>query len=131
MKSFNLILAAILVPLMVVFTGCGAENVRNVSNAPVQTSSKSISLDKVTKAIQSAGSTLGWSVRLVKPGHIDATIHLRKHMAKVAIKYSTKSYSITYVDSENLNYDGTVIHKNYNGWIINLDSGIKQRLSVL
>jgi len=131
MKSFNFILAAVLIPLMVVFSGCATEDIRNINNAAVATSSKGVAMDKVTKAIQNAGVQLGWSMRLVKPGHFEGTLYLRKHMAKVDVKYNSKTYSITYKDSSNLGYDGTMIHKNYNGWITNLDAAIKSRMSVL
>ena len=52
-------------------------------------------------------------------------------MAKVDINYNTKTYSITYKDSSDLDYDGTKIHKNYNGWIQNLDNAIKVQLSAI
>lgn len=131
MKSFNFILAAVLIPMMVLFTGCTTEEIRNIKDAPVATSSKGVSMAKVTKAIKDAGVSMGWSMRLIKPGHFEGTLYLRKHMARVAVDYSANSYSINYVDSKNLNHDGNMIHKNYNGWIINLDSAIKQRLSIL
>jgi hypothetical protein len=67
----------------------------------------------------------------IEPGLIEGTLLLRTHMAKVNIKYDTSSYSITYKESSNLDYDGTNIHKNYNGWIQNLDKGIRSQLSNL
>ena len=41
------------------------------------------------------------------------------------------SYSIDYKNSLNLKYDSTknTIHKNYNGWIQNLDNAIQVQLS--
>ena len=47
----------------------------------------------------------------------------------VDVKYDTKNYSITYKDSSNLDYTGDSIHKNYNGWIQNLNRGINAQLS--
>jgi len=131
MKSFNFVLLAVLLPMVIFFTGCRNENIRNIENEPVIVTSKGISLEKTTKAIQQAGISRGWSMRLVKPGHIEATLNLRKHMAKVDINYTTKSYSITYKDSAELGYDGTQIHKNYNSWVNNLDISIKQKLGLL
>jgi hypothetical protein len=52
-------------------------------------------------------------------------------VAVVDINYTVKSYNISYKDSTELNYDGTNIHKNYNGWIQNLDKGIRAQLSNL
>ena len=47
------------------------------------------------------------------------------------VVYDTKSYSIKYKDSSNLNYDGKSIHKNYNGWVENLDKAIRSNLVAL
>jgi len=54
---------------------------------------------------------------------------LRKHVAVVEIPYSSKSYTIRYRSSENLDEKDGVIHKNYNGWIQNLTRGINAQLS--
>jgi len=52
-------------------------------------------------------------------------------MARVAIAYSTRSYSITYKDSHTMNYDGATIHRNYNKWVRNLEILINRQLSSL
>ncbi|HEC30312.1 MAG TPA: hypothetical protein ENI65_12065 [Gammaproteobacteria bacterium] len=131
MKSIKLILAAALLPLLLVSGGCGVRDVRNIENAAVATSSKGVALDNITKAIVRAGIALGWNMRVVKPGHIEATLYLRTHMAKVDVTYNNKDYSIKYKDSKNLDYDGTQIHSNYNGWVSNLSNGINAQLSGL
>ena len=87
--------------------------------------------EDVQKAIVRAGVGLGWEMKPVEPGLIVGTLHLRTHMAMVDIKYDTKNYSITYKDSSGLDYDGHNIHKNYNGWIQNLDNGIRSQLTSL
>ena len=46
-------------------------------------------------------------------------------------RHKNKNYSINYKDSTNLDYDGTNIHRNYNGWIANLDRAIKTQLATL
>jgi hypothetical protein len=109
--------------------GCSA-GVRNISDAPVE-ANKPVTQEDVQKAIVRAGATLGWQMKLVKPGLIVGTLNLRGNMAKVDINYDTKAYSITYKDSSGLNYDGSTIHKNYNGWIENLNNGIRVQLSSL
>jgi len=50
-------------------------------------------------------------------------------MAKVAITYNTNSYKIDYVDSENMKYNGTSIHKKYNSWVHNLENEIDKNLN--
>ena len=117
-----------LISLAVLITGCRSQPVRDVVDAPITVGAKSTLAD-VGKAIKQAGQSQGWGMREIKPGHIVATIYLRKHMAKVDIKYTKKSYSITYKDSAELKYDGTNIHSNYNGWVTNLDRRIQSMLA--
>ncbi len=111
--------------------GCRTAPVFNVTDAPTMVTGKNVRLGDIEKAIVRAGGTLGWRMKKVKPGHIIGTLYIRKHMAKVDIKYSTKAYSITYRDSENLKYDGSSIHSNYNGWVQNLDRAIRRELADL
>jgi len=118
--------------LVLLAGGCRAPMpVYNVTDAPVAASKPSPSLDEVGKAIQRAGVALGWQMKETKPGHMLATLALRKHEAVVDVNYSVKSYSIRYKDSTELGYDGQNIHPNYNGWIQNLDKGIRAQLSIL
>jgi len=118
--------------LVLLAGGCRAPMpVYNVTDAPVAASKPSPSLDEVGKAIQRAGVALGWQMKETKPGHMLATLALRKHVAVVDVNYGVKSYSIRYKDSTELGYDGQNIHPNYNGWIQNLDKGIRAQLSIL
>ena len=55
----------------------------------------------------------------------------RPDVAVVDIDYTQTTYSIKYNESTNLDYDGEKIHKNYNGWIQNLDKAIKVQLQNL
>jgi hypothetical protein len=124
--------AVILVSALVLLvSACATQPVYNVANAPVAASKPNPSLDEVGKAIQRAGVALGWQMKESKPGHMLATLYLRTHVAVVDINYSVKSYSIQYKDSTDLKYDGETIHRNYNGWIQNLDKGIRAQLSTL
>jgi hypothetical protein len=124
----SLVLAGIVV--VAFLGGCRTAGVRNISEAPVN-ANKPVTQEDVQKAIVRAGTILNWQMKPVKPGLIVGTLYLRDHMAMVDINYDTKTYSITYKDSSNLKYDGTNIHKNYNGWIDNLDRGIRTQLSNL
>ncbi|MDH3287965.1 MAG: hypothetical protein OEP48_09630 [Betaproteobacteria bacterium] len=122
------ILASVFALLIV---GCRSAPVYNVSNAPVTSSKANLTLDDVSKAIMRAGGGLGWQMKVTKPGHILASLHLRTHVAVVDVNYSLSSYSITYKESTDLQYDGTNIHSNYNGWIQNLDRGIRTQLNLM
>jgi len=123
------VVASVLILLAV---GCrGSVPVYNVTDAPVAASKANPSLDEVSKAIVRAGAALGWQMKETKPGHMLGTLYLRKHVAVVDVDYSVKSYSIRYKDSTELDYNSGNIHPNYNGWIQNLDKGIRAQLSTL
>ena len=117
---------------VMVAAGCRTPTpVYNVSNAPISTAKSNPSLDEIGKTIVQAGASLGWQMKQTKPGHVLGTLYLRTHVAVVDVNYTTTSYSIQYKDSTDLNYDGTNIHPNYNGWIQNLDNRIRAQLSAL
>lgn len=134
MKRIQPVLLFFCVALLVV-TGCrGGGPIYNVKDAPVSTATgKEVTLDQVTKAIIEAGTGLKWSMAVVKPGQIVGTLFVRSHSAVVDITYTTKAYSITYKDSNNLKYNAErqTIHENYRGWIQNLDNAIRGKLSTL
>lgn len=122
-------LVALFVAAFVLLAGCRTSPVYNVYNAPVMvTGNKPYTAGDVEQAIIRAGASLGWQVRKVKPGKLIGTLFIRSHMAEVDIAYSKDKYDIRYKNSNNLNYDGTKIHSNYNGWIQNLDNAIKREL---
>jgi hypothetical protein len=110
--------------LTLTIIGCRSNPVYNIDSAPVTISGKHNNVD-VEKSIIRAGAVLGWKMKKVGKGHLVATLHLRSHVAVVDITFNDKTYSIKYKDSQNLNYDGTNIHSNYNGWIQNLDRAIQ------
>ncbi|WP_149538286.1 hypothetical protein [Siccirubricoccus phaeus] len=74
--------------------------------------------------IRRAGTGLGWIIEPQGPGLMRGTLNLRTHQAVVDIPYDTQRFSIRYVSSSNLDYDGTVIHRNYNSWVQNLQNAI-------
>src|SRR5438105_233425 len=100
---------------------CVAQPVLNVSEAPIATNRPNASSDDIRQAIVRAGSGLGWQMTPDRPGHITGRLLLRTHVAVVDVDYTQTTYSIKYKESTNLDYDGEKIHKNYNGWIQNLD----------
>jgi hypothetical protein len=122
-----MVLTLALVPVLV---SCRRSPIYNVNNSPI-TTPKRVTLSDVRGAIERAGHGLGWQMESTGPGHIVATLYLRSHMAQVDIPYTTTSFSITYRDSKDLNYDGSNIHSNYNNWIRNLDQAIQQQLATL
>ena len=68
------------------------------------------------------------------PGKIVGMLNLRAHQAVVDNAYNAKSYNIRCKSSKGLLYgeadqtsgqETREIHKNYNGWIENLDNAIR------
>ena len=114
------------------FAGCRIAPVMDIVDAPVVEPAvgQKLSAAQVKLAIQRAATTLGWQIKEVQPFLLEGTLTLRKHMAQVNIPYSAQRYSIVYKDSKNLDYDGTQIHKNYNGWVENLDKAIKVQMGL-
>jgi hypothetical protein len=111
--------------------GCATQPVFNVTEAPIATSKPNPSMDDIRQAVVRAGSGLGWQMTADRPGHVTGRLLLRTHVAVVDVDYTQKMYSIKYRESTNLDYDGGNIHKNYNGWIQNLDKAIKIQLQNL
>ena len=102
----------------------------NVADAPVTSASgKALSNDQVKQAIIRAGAALGWQMREAGHGKLSGHLVVRKHTAEVEIPYSSKSFSIIYKNSTNLDASEGQIHKNYNGWIQNLSKGINAQLA--
>jgi hypothetical protein len=127
-KQRNLVAIGVLAILLV---ACTTQPVRNVDNAPINVSGSSYDLSDVTRAIKTAGTVLGWQMQEKTPGHVVGSLYLRTHVAVVDVTYTLDEFSINYKDSTNLNYDGSLIHKNYNGWIDNLTNAINAQLSAL
>jgi hypothetical protein len=123
------IVGLILAASFIVLAGCrSAAPIYDVVAAPVVTS-KPVTMEAVRNAIVVAGSGLGWRMEPRTPGTITGVLDLRDHRAVVEVTYDTKTYNIKYKDSSNLNYSGTTIHKNYNGWVENLDKAIRVQLA--
>lgn len=120
-------LSALLIFSSLVMTGCGTGKIYNVQQHKV---SHQKSSETVYRAIKSGGQSLGWQIRKIQPGIAQGKLYLRTHVAVVRINYTSSSYSIRYVSSQNLKYDAKkqTIHTNYNGWIQNLEKAIDVRL---
>jgi hypothetical protein len=127
------IVAILLSAAALLVAGCGGQQpIQNVQNSPIiLPPGKTVSMQQVTTAIMRAGTRLGWQIVPEGPGRLTGRIALRNHMAVIDLEHDTKSYSIKYRDSTNLDARDGMIHKNYNGWIQNLDKGIRSELTLL
>lgn len=88
----------------------------------------------VAKEIKRALIGRTWTVTDEKPGQIDATLNLRKHVARVAISYDTTQVKLAYVSSENLDFKEKrgqrQIHKNYLSWVNNVLTDVSRNLQI-
>lgn len=129
-KLLKVIIPAALAILLI---ACAGQPVHNVDNAPINVANPNYDLSDVTKAIQRAGTGLGWQMKEETPGHIVGKLYLRSHVAIVDITYTLDEYSVNYKDSTNLKYNASnnTIHKNYNGWVQNLTRAIDSQIIAL
>lgn len=121
------------VAVFLLLTGFGARApIYNVLSAPIPPN-PAATMENIEKAVIRAGLTLGWQIAPKGPGRAEGVLILRKHRAVVDITYDTKSFNINYKDSVNLDYSekDRTIHSNYNGWIQNLEKGIRAQVTVL
>jgi hypothetical protein len=107
-------------------TACGrTAPVKEYQSEPVPTNITSAA--QVAKAIKLAGASLGWIISDAGEGKLKGTLNLREHQAIISIPYTDTSYSLLYLSSVNLKYNASenTIHKNYNGWLTNLNNKIQ------
>lgn len=106
----------------------------SLENLPVNSATgKSIKAQEIEQAIIAAAGINQWTVDKREPGLVTATLNVRnKHMISVKITYTTESYSVQYLSSDNMKYevkDGVPsIHPFYNRWVKNLRDSIDREL---
>jgi hypothetical protein len=116
----------------VALAGCNVVPIRNINDAPVVLGSgKAATADQVRTAIVGAGTGLGWTMTPTAPGLVTGRIVLRGHTALIDVRYTATTYTIAYKDSTNLDFRDGQIHKNYNGWIENLNREIRGNLMAM
>mgnify|MGYP001143683754 FL=1 len=88
----------------------------------------------IAKSIRLGGAQRGWIVTRQDPGAMELTLNIRTHMAKVGVKYDTKTIQLSYLDSTNLDYEvkkgNRYIHRNYPKWVNNLANDIAVQLAL-
>lgn len=141
----SLLISGLAAVAIVGLSGCRTAPIENVDNVPITMTKADYTLEDVEKAIMRAGSCLRWMesvesgvihsgscrrwfMKKEKPGLIKATFSTRDYSAQVSILYNTKTYSIHYFDSSNLDYRSGQIHENYNVWVHDLDEAIRREL---
>ncbi len=111
-----------------ILNACRTAPIYSATNIP--TSPRPSATDEeISEAIWSAGRRLGWRIEKIKPGEMRGIYKIRTHEAVVAIYYDKTHFSIEYLNSVNLDYDGNEIHVNYNVWIHKLEQKIHNEIS--
>ncbi|GAB2891604.1 hypothetical protein ACCI51_02735 [Microbulbifer echini] len=118
----------------IIMTGCTSNPVMNIQdrNIPDRLDGSTQTQGSVKKSIIAGCIQRNWTCREVAPGKIHASINVRKHHAEAEINYNISNYSITYKDSDMLDYNEKyyTIHRNYNRWVRNLNDAIIKQLSI-
>ena len=117
----------ILLVSLFIFTGCG----QAIYSVKKENKAVKLTANQMKRIIISSATERGWMVKKVSSGLIHLTHFRGKHMAKLGVKYTKSSYSINYLDSQNLKYDGIKIHRTYNSWVKNLERTIDQKLYII
>ena len=126
MLRLKLFISLILTLLLV---GCGrVQPVMNIEDTPVVYDLQS---NQVKSAIIKSVQNRGWTIVKSTSDELIAKITVRSHSAEVKIPYSSKFYSIIYLNSVNLKAGDGNIHRNYNRWVNNLNVDIQHSLSLL
>jgi hypothetical protein len=127
---FTKLKALLMVPVLVLLIAAAPPLV----NPPPIVVPAGLSEQSVAKAIRVGVAQRGWVLTRQDPGYVEATLHLRTHMARIGITFDTKSVSIKYLESENLDHEVKKgverIHRNYLKWIDNVVQDINVQLQV-
>ena len=129
MKSKSMLFSVVFL-VFLDLAGCRSAPVQDIGATPIKMNKAGYELEDVEKAIIRAGAKLAWQMTVERPGFIRGVRTERTHMADIGITYTTKEYSIRYLDSQNLDYKAGKIHKAYNAWINRLNDAILLELSI-
>jgi hypothetical protein len=120
--------ALLLAPVMVLLMGAAAVL---VDPEPVAVP-PGLSEKAVAKAVAVGVGQRGWVITRQDPQYMEATLHLRSHVARIGINFDANSVRIRYLDSQNLDYEikkGVPhIHRNYINWVNNVARDISVQL---
>lgn len=125
---------ALLVLLVLIALPFGAHAAAELVDPDPVAVPKGLSMKTVASDIKRALIGRGWVVSTEAPGQIDATLHLRAHVARVAIVFDETSVRMRYVSSDNLDYrekkGKRYIHKNYLSWVGNVLTDLSKNLQL-
>ncbi|WP_417822318.1 hypothetical protein [Terasakiella sp.] len=113
-----------------ILSGCFGrlQPVYSVMSHPIPSTAKSMSLKKISDVIELSAMNRKWLVEKQSPGLLKLTFRKKTHVAVVEVSFDQSSYSIKYLNSVDLLYNGGSIHRNYNRWVANLEKDIEMNL---
>ena len=107
-------------------SSCRTAPIHDVLEAPLPTAQGAAITDDLDEAIWRAGRKVGWKIERIRPGVLRGTWRFKHHLAVVSITHDQRYFTIRYVDSQNLLYDGDQIHRRYNSLVEELARQIEQ-----
>lgn len=131
-KAKHLFLPLLILLCVVLATaGCRKTNFIQNQSSPIPKLEKQPTDKQIEAAIIRAGAKTNWEI--IPTGHrtMIGTLNMRAHQAVVTITFDENTYKITYKSSANLNAEDGKIHRNYNKWVVKLDSNIRTELATL
>lgn len=127
--NYSKIKFLLLLALIVFSASCSRlKPIYDYKDAPIP---DGLTMEQISKAIKLGGVTRGWLIKNLKEGVMEGQLNLREHEAVILIEFDTSKYSVQYLSSKNLMYEGgdkPRIHRNYNSWIQNLREDITREL---
>ena len=81
---------------------------------------------QITEAVQEAN----WRVIESEPGRMRVTFAYTEHRITLDIFYNETEFTLQYVNSAALNYDGASVHRAYNEWVSALERQILAQTAV-
>jgi len=114
----KVLLLLLSIGLFLSFIGCGGPKKILQVKEPIKVQ---VTQNNARAVILQATKRRGWKTKEISPKRIEAEYAKgTKYMARVNIFYDVNTYTIEYLDSKNLKYDGQKIHKTYNSLVASL-----------
>jgi len=116
----------ILIPIFILaVSGCKTGEIYSVKQ-PIESFTPTTL--EVETSIINATNKLGWILLKNEDYSYTALYNKQRYFMKVKIKYGINLYTIEYLDSGNLKYDGKTIHKYYNKEVEKLHEAIRYNI---
>ena len=110
------------IALLLALTACGPTKPYDVP-ATAFSDPKTTQEDR-GEQIKRAAAGLGWTVKEAGPGRLEASLLQGSKRAVVDIRFDSTAFTVHYLDSAGLSYDGTRIDPLYNQWVERLEDAV-------